>query len=309
VNVNPSPTLSTSGSTILCAGQSATLQSSGADTYSWSSGPVNSSITVTPLVTTTYSVTGTSTVNGCSSIAALGVTIVPIPTVSISGPTAVCIGQTVALTGNGASTYSWSNGSTLTTIASSPTVPTTYSVIGTSGPGCSGTVAISMVVNPNPTVAMSASPGGSVCAGSNVIITTTVNGANTYSWSNGSTTNSITVSPGASTVYSVQVINSVTGCSASAAYSVMVDPCTGIASIVYPKNLKIYPNPFKGKFDVELENGMNVTFEIIDVSGRLILNGKLNEGKNTIDMNTQAKGIYYLKFSGDHQSVYKIISD
>lgn len=60
-------TLSASSSnTALCAGQSATLTSSGANTYTWSNSLTGSSIVVSPNTSTTYSVSGTNTLTGCS---------------------------------------------------------------------------------------------------------------------------------------------------------------------------------------------------------------------------------------------------
>jgi hypothetical protein len=58
-----------------------------------------------------------------------------------------------------------------------------------------------------------------------------------------------------------------------------------------------------------MDNATTNKFVITDPSGRVIFEGKLNGRKSTIDMSEYAKGIYYLKFSGDYLRVYKIISD
>lgn len=69
VTANPSPTVNISGTSTLCLGNTATLTSSGATSYTWSTGVNGNSITVTPTVSTNYSVTGTSAgCNGTSSI-------------------------------------------------------------------------------------------------------------------------------------------------------------------------------------------------------------------------------------------------
>lgn len=66
VAVNPNPIVSAaSSSSVLCAGTAATLFATGANTYSWSTGPTTSSIIITPVLTTTYAVTGYS--NGCAA--------------------------------------------------------------------------------------------------------------------------------------------------------------------------------------------------------------------------------------------------
>jgi hypothetical protein len=57
-------------------GQSATINASGADQYSWSTGAVTSSITVTPASTSVYTVTGTNTLTGCASTKTVLITFV-----------------------------------------------------------------------------------------------------------------------------------------------------------------------------------------------------------------------------------------
>lgn len=69
INVVPNPTVNiTTSNTLICAGQSATLTSNGANTYSWSTSASGSVIAVSPTVTANYSVTGTD-LNGCSNTA------------------------------------------------------------------------------------------------------------------------------------------------------------------------------------------------------------------------------------------------
>ncbi|MGV3596012.1 MAG: beta strand repeat-containing protein, partial [Sediminibacterium sp.] len=129
VTVNPIPTasISASGPTTFCVGRSVTLTATGGASYSWSTGSTASSITVTS--GGTYSVVATSA-EGCQSAAAsTTVTVNALPTASISasGPTTFCAGGSVTLTATGGASYSWSTGST----ASSITVTSggTYSVV------------------------------------------------------------------------------------------------------------------------------------------------------------------------------------
>ncbi|MBK7666584.1 MAG: T9SS type A sorting domain-containing protein [Sphingobacteriaceae bacterium] len=66
VNSIPSLTISTSN-TLICVGQTVTLNATGATTYTWNTSSTSSSIAVSPSVTTTYSVTGTNA-NNCSNL-------------------------------------------------------------------------------------------------------------------------------------------------------------------------------------------------------------------------------------------------
>ena len=55
-----------------------------------------------------------------------------------STATAICVGEGVTLTANGANTYTWSGGINTNSISVSPSVSTTYSASGTSTDGCVG---------------------------------------------------------------------------------------------------------------------------------------------------------------------------
>lgn len=72
--------------------------------------------------------------------------------------------------------------------------------------------------------------------------------------------------------------------------------------------LTIYPNPVKTNvFTIENEQS-NATFEIYDISGKLIRkNEKLNKGINKINITGAQKGIYIVKVSSEGNTVSKKI--
>ena len=217
VTVNPIPSVAVNSSaTAICAGQSATLNATGATTYLWNSGQTTASITVSPTSSTIYTVTGTS--NGCSATATKSITVNAIPNVvANSASTTICSGQSSTITASGATTYSWSSGQTTASININPTVTTTYTVTGTSN-GCSATATQLINVNPTPNIIIN-STNNSICAGQTT--TLTVSGATSYSWSSGETTSSITVSPIANTTYTVTGTSN--GCSSTATQLVNVN--------------------------------------------------------------------------------------
>lgn len=200
VTITSAPTVAVNSATI-CAGQTATLTASGVTTYTWSNSlGTNSIVTVSPLSTTVYTVNGN--LIGCSVLASNTATVLvnPLPTVSINGPTAICIGQTASLTVSGANTYSWSTSETTSNVSVSPTSTGAYSVTGTfTSTGCSNTATVNLIVNPLPTVSVSGIL--SVCNGNAAILN--ASGASTYSWSTGSGSSSISVSPSLATSYTV----------------------------------------------------------------------------------------------------------
>jgi len=134
--VLPLPSLTVSGTpTVMCAGNSATFNVTGANTYSWNSGPTTSVIVVNPSVTTSYTVIGTD-VNTCTSSAVSSLSVNPLPVISISGPSVICVGSVANITASGANTHTWNTTATTSSISVSPTVTTTYTATGTSSAGC-----------------------------------------------------------------------------------------------------------------------------------------------------------------------------
>jgi PKD repeat protein len=145
VSVVNIPTVTISGSTIMCVGNNITLTGNGAGTYTWSSGPTSQSISVSPATNTTYIVTGGN--SNCTNTAAISVSVNPNPTVAVaSSSNPICIGDAVNLTGSGATTYTWDSGSTFNPIFVSPTVTTTYTLIGKVN-GCTTSVVFTQSVN------------------------------------------------------------------------------------------------------------------------------------------------------------------
>jgi len=212
VTVHPLPMVTITGKSVICAGESVTLNASGADTYQWSAGNGNYS----PTHTTTYSVTGTDNY-GCTATASFTVTVNPLPHVSISGGGSICLGDTVTLNASGATSYVWSegNGGDYT-----PSQTTTYSVTGTNAQtGCRNTATTTVTVLPLPNVRISGV--GTICAGQRTLLT--VSGATSYDWIGGNDTN-YHASPAESYTYYVTGTDAETGCSNTAHKTVIVNP-------------------------------------------------------------------------------------
>jgi gliding motility-associated-like protein len=229
VEVNPLPTVSVNSGSV-CSGSSFTMVGSGAATYSFSpSGPV-----VTPLATTNFTVTGTSSL-GCvsSNIAVSSITVEALPVVSASiSSSAICSGATVAVTGNGAGTYTWTGG-VLDGAPFTPAASAAFSVTGTNTlTGCTSTnpAFVSIAVNPLPVVSASVS-SSAVCIGG--ITTLNGSGADTYTWTP-SATNGIPFTPLANTTYTLAGTNTLTGCTSTnlASVSVTVNPLPVVSAAI-----------------------------------------------------------------------------
>ena len=204
-----------SGNTSICGNESAELTVSGiapanVSTYAWSNGANTASVSVS--ASGTYSVIVTD-VNGCTGYATTTVSAAENPVASISGQQSVCSGSSATLLANGGTSYQWSNGSTEASI--SVTAGGTYSVVVANGAGCTATASAAVTVNesPNPEI----SGNLSICEGEST--TLTVNGGDSFVWSNGSSNSSINVTN--SGTYTV-IASNANGCTASASATVNV---------------------------------------------------------------------------------------
>ena len=59
--------------------------------------------------------------------------------------------------------------------------------------------------------------------------------------------------------------------------------------------IKVYPNPATDFINIELKHRIKSSFQFIDLNGRTILQGQLNELVNRIEIGNQKNGIYLLK--------------
>lgn len=297
VTVYSLPTI-TAVSAALCPGDSYTIVPSGADTYTYSGG----SQIVSPAVTTDYTITGTSQ-EGCVSQtpAVITVSVVNILTVSISGNTVVCAGETVNLTASGANTYTWSTGATGHLLSLTPANSGSYSVIGGSG-ACSDITSVTVVVNNLPLVSASADRT-LICVGEEAVLT--AGGASSYSWTTAQTGAQITVSPLVSTVYTVTGLSS-EGCENKATVSLSIDACLGITRHQSTWQYGVYPNPNAGQFVVETSSV--VTMIISNSLGQIISSQQIQEGKTPVQLNDQAKGIYFVQLkNGTSSKIIKVV--
>ena len=224
VSVAQPPIATVSGTTI-CAGQTATLTAGGVGNYSWSNGATTNPIIVSPTANTTYSVIVSA--GSCVDTAAAMVTVVPGVTASISGNTVLCLGDKTTLTASGGGNYSWNTGSSSNIIVVQPVSNFVCSVVTSNANGCTALASITVTVSSPPIASAS---GTTVCMGQNAILTAT--GGGNYSWSNGATTSSITVTPISAATYSVIV--SIGSCvdTASASVGVVPSPTVVVSSNV-----------------------------------------------------------------------------
>jgi hypothetical protein len=122
-------------------------------------------------------------------------------------------------------------------------------------------------------------------------------------WSTGGTAQTETfdnanLNKGANTVF-VDVTEN--NCSTSDTVIIMVIDDVSINGALSNVNLKVYPNPSNGQFNMTI-NGFegNAEMSIVDLSGQIVYVEKLNIDANYVnkfDLHRLATGIYYIKLT------------
>lgn len=212
-----------------CNTPSAILKAVGGVSYVWSNGATFSTTIVAPTITTTYSVTATLA-NGSTAVDNVKVTVdKTAPSFTLGNDISLnCALQSAILTPTNANLdFVWNTGATTTTLFVAPTITTTYSVTATGSNGCKASDAI--VVNVNRTApTLNPLSNATITCSVNAITLNAITNANTFLWSNGATTSSITVSPTAKTTYRVTVTGT-NGCTNTDASTISIDKSPPIA--------------------------------------------------------------------------------
>jgi gliding motility-associated-like protein len=156
------PIINAGADTLICRGKNTTLSASGAPAYTWTPAAGLSctscgSPIASPTTTTNYIVKGT-TAQGCSNTDSILVNVKQPFVLNNSIGDTLCKGNAVRLFATGAFSYLWSpaaglNSTTIATPLASPSITTTYQVIGTDDKGCfKDTGFVTVQVYPIPTV-------------------------------------------------------------------------------------------------------------------------------------------------------------
>jgi hypothetical protein len=215
------PQVSITGNPNICENTNSILSATpGFASYLWSTGQGGPSISVSS--TGTYFVTVTDNF-ACTGTASFNVSVQPSPEPEITGPTQICAGGTAVFTATGGpfATYFWSNGGQTPTITTA--APGNYGLTVTDASGCSGTASVDLTVGNSLNIALTELPY--LCNGE--ITLDAGAGFQSYSWSNGSSTQLVTVTSNGN--FTVTVTDA-TGCSGSATATVNIplQPQVGI---------------------------------------------------------------------------------
>ena len=207
VTVYSMPTFTVNKATI-CSGNSVPLIASDSTlNYTWAPGAslnttTNDTVIATPSTTTVYTITGSNP--ACPSLTITDSVIVNLsPTITVLSPT-VCSGTTATITAVGATSYTWSPLTNLTSSVtndtvyiSNPTTNLTYTAYGTAPNGCRDSAVSNVIISTHLGI-VSGTPV-TQCYGTPFGLTAL--GASTYTWTSNDPAN---LNFGGDTTWAVQ---------------------------------------------------------------------------------------------------------
>lgn len=287
IDVDPlpaTPLITASGSLTICEGDTITLTSSYATSYLWSTGAFTQSINVTTAgdyTVTVYSPQGLSATSSVTSV-----TVIPSPTLTMTGDTILCEGEASILTVSGADTYQWSDGTSNnnTTVYGILSFPVT--VTGTVN-GCSSVLNQWITVNPLPEIPV-------ITGDASLLVSTA---ASSYQWY----LNGILIDGATNQEYIVTTLGNYTveitdenGCSS---ISEVFTIYWGLNSLNAQDPISVHPNPSTGKFHVTFDNPKINTVKVLNTAGSVIFSSTAFNSE--IDLSSHSKGIYFLKIEAD----------
>ena len=126
--------------------------------------------------------------------------------------------------------------------------------------------------------------------------TLTASGADSYLWSTGETTASITVYPTATATYSV--VGTTNGCDDEAEVTVNVTVGVGENEL---ENTKVYPNPTNGELKIECLGMREIS--VFMPNGQCVENIYVNDDAYTLNMSEYKSGVYYVKITTKDNAV------
>ncbi|HYW95558.1 MAG TPA: gliding motility-associated C-terminal domain-containing protein [Bacteroidales bacterium] len=249
------PVITPAGEVTIIKGDSIRLSASSAGSYIWSTGETSQSVNVKD--EGSYTVRAISD-QGCMSQPSEPVSVIvndrlPKPVITLSGPTVICDGQSLQMTGPQAASYLWSTGAGTQTIAVDS--PGSYTLVITNSDGIqsleSDPVVVTVYQNPEPRI----ETGDVSCFdGSDGSASVTItNGQSPYAfnWSDGSTTQTISGLPAGDLSVTVTDTH---GCSGTATASIGQPGKLTISGAIIPASC---PEAADGSIAVSASGGIS----------------------------------------------------
>jgi len=315
VTVNPLPvnTITNSGPTTFCMGDSVTLTATSLGAYNWApTGDTTQSITVFNSGSFTVDIIDS---NSCVNSNTQIITVNNLPPVSAGSDANVCNGDSIQLNASGATNYTWNTQNTLSdsTISNPyvfPSSQTNYCVIGEDTNGCINTDTMLVAVSISPFADMSNSSSNDTLdldlpnGGDIQFYSTLSTNATAFTWDFGDGGNDNVANPiytytGTGT-FTVMLIAANGGCTDTVFSTITVIQSISINENDLSNLINIYPNPANNNINISFDklSSDNVNIKIFNSIGEVVKTQSAN-GKKSLKINTQSysSGFYILQLN------------
>lgn len=270
---------------------------------------MTSPLTINATTSGTYTVTSVSNAN-CSAVG-MGTAVIVFnanPVVSITPVSALCdnspavtlvaspVGGTFSGTGVTGNIFDPAQ------VSGSNTVTYNYTDANT----CSGTATTTITVNQSPTVTLAAFtaiclqdgalslsgglPAGGVYTGTGI--------------ASGQFDPAVAGAGSQSITYTFQDVNT---CSSAATQSILVNDCAGLTELV-GTTIVLAPNPVTDQLIITVDSadGSEIVWNMITEDGKIVISSRtITNGTETINVSNFAKGVYFLQFNSNNESMTK----
>jgi hypothetical protein len=315
VSVNPLPTVTIGANQIGCVGSPVvfTANATSSPSGSWTTNGqgtiapnvTNNSVTYTP---TANEIGGTVLIsfaafNSCGIASdTASIVINGTPTVSAGMDMTICSGESILLSGTGATTYTWNNGA-VDNVTFVPTISGIYTVVGADTNGCTDTDDVLVTINQTPNATSTAIDP--------VTLVATPSGEN-YQWIDCATGLSIADATSDTLIALVNgeyavVVSSSNGCSDTSS-CITVDQ----VGLYIPTSLviSVYPNPTFGNVSISLPSNDQGVLSIYDAQGKLVQTTNSLKNGDVINLSTYTPGMYTFKIAfGEMIHIERVIKN
>jgi hypothetical protein len=319
------PTISVSGTTSFCPGETVTLTSSNTNGNSWNTGETSQSITINTADNYFVSVANGSCISNSDPVTVTVFSSPPIPTISVSGPLTFCLSDSVVLTSSSSIGNTWSTNETTQSISVNSSGSYSVSVSNGTCTSTSNPITVDVILLPT----INSQPSNTqVNIGNQAIFTTSANGG-TYQWQmnngagfqnisnggqfSGATTNTLTVAnttlSNDNNLFRCEITANNCSTTSNSAILTIINN-VGINEYENKNIFELYPNP-SGDF-VNLKSNQSLIgskYEIIDNAGRIVLSEVLQSDNQSIDVSKLSRGIYNINVIGSHSKTMKLVKN
>ena len=74
------------------------------------------------------------------------------------------------------------------------------------------------------------------------------------------------------------------------------------------ETILVYPNPVQSKLTIQAANSLNdIPYQVMDIRGRILMEGRLNSQVNVISLESISKGLYFLKIGEGSVQTFRIM--